>query len=407
MSNRWSERTLGEVSDFQGGSQPPKSQFIDSPSEGYVRLLQIRDFKSDNKAIYIPVSQKNKICSADDIMLARYGASVGQIHRGKGGAYNVALIRTIPDDSIIDRDFYYYYLTSSLFQIPLLKVAGSRAAQAGFSKLDIVDFPISLPSLLNQKRIVAILGEAFAGISQAVVNAEKNLANARELFESYLNNIFAQKGDGWEEKKLGDVADFKNGINYSKSSRGQTISVVGVGDFQNNFYAPVDDLGSVTVDGELNANYEIKKDDILTVRSNGSKALIGRCMLVPQVKQQTSYSGFIIRIRLDGTVIAPKFFLWFMKSKSTVDRLTGDGGGANINNINQKILSALPLRYPCSLREQVEIVELIDEMSAASKKLEFIYQQKLLTLAELKQSILQKAFTGELISDNVLQQVNG
>ena len=70
---------------------------------------------------------------------------------------------------------------------------------------------IPLPSLQEQKRIVAILDEAFAGISLAVANAEKNLANARELFESYLNNVFTQKGDGWEEKNLEDIADFKNG----------------------------------------------------------------------------------------------------------------------------------------------------------------------------------------------------
>ena len=106
----WPTVTLGEICEFQGGSQPPKSQFISEPADGYVRLLQIRDFKSDSKAIYIPESTKNRICSSDDIMLARYGASVGQIHRGKGGAYNVALIKTIPN--IICQVYYSLTATS-------------------------------------------------------------------------------------------------------------------------------------------------------------------------------------------------------------------------------------------------------------------------------------------------------
>ena len=167
MSSEWAYTTLGEVSDFQGGSQPPKSQFVDKPTDGYIRLLQIRDFKRDDKAVYVPVSAKNKVCASDDIMIGRYGASVGQIHRGKAGAYNVALIRTIPNDKVVDRDYLYFYLTSPLFQKPLLEVSTSRSAQAGFSKPDIVGFPFPLPPLPEQKQIVAILDKAFAAIDQA------------------------------------------------------------------------------------------------------------------------------------------------------------------------------------------------------------------------------------------------
>lgn len=86
---------LGSICRFEGGSQPPKSKFVDSPRKGYIRLLQIRDFKSDEKAVYIPDDGKRRRCAEDDIMIGRYGASVGQIHRGKAGTYNVALIKTI------------------------------------------------------------------------------------------------------------------------------------------------------------------------------------------------------------------------------------------------------------------------------------------------------------------------
>jgi type I restriction enzyme S subunit len=93
---------------------------------------------------------------------------------------------------------------------------------------------------------VAILDEAFEGIDRAIANTEKNLANSRELFESYLNVIFTQKGDGWEEKKLGDIATFRNGLNFTKSSKGESIKIVGVKDFQNYFWVQEDQLDSVT-----------------------------------------------------------------------------------------------------------------------------------------------------------------
>lgn len=208
MREGWEIKTLGEVSDFKGGSQPPKSQFISEPREGYIRMLQIRDFKSDARAVYIPNSKKTNACAVDDIMIGRYGASVGQIHRGKTGAYNVALIRTIPNLDRIDRDFFYYFLTSSLFQKPLAEVS-VRGAQNGFSKPDIEPFPIPLPPLAEQKRIVALLDEAFAGIAVALAAASKNLKNARELFETTLNATFTQKGEGWVEEPL---ANFLNKI---------------------------------------------------------------------------------------------------------------------------------------------------------------------------------------------------
>ncbi|OOZ39820.1 hypothetical protein BOW53_10230 [Solemya pervernicosa gill symbiont] len=258
------------------------------------------------------------------------------------------------------------------------------------------NYPIILPPLSMQKRIVAILDEAFAGIDTAIANTDRNLANARELFESYLSSVFTRRGDGWEDKTLGEIAGFKNGLNFNKHSNGQTLPVIGVGDFQKNQYVPIKNLGLATIDGTLDTSYEVKKDDILTVRSNGSKELIGRCMLVPEVEEQTSFSGFVIRIRFDTARIVPKFLLWFMKSNATVKQLTREGGGANINNINQKKLSALPVSYPSSPGEQLEMAQKLDELSLELERLESIYQQKLNSLIELKQSLLQKAISGEL-----------
>ena len=153
LASKWELKKLGEVCSFQGGSQPPKSQFIYEKRDGYVRFLQIRDFKSDKNITYIPESPKNRYCSDDDILLGRYGASVGKVLINKTGAYNVAVMKTIPDEKVLFKRYLFFYFTSNDFQ-NRLEIVSSRSAQNGFSKNDIFDFPILVPPLHQQKQIV-------------------------------------------------------------------------------------------------------------------------------------------------------------------------------------------------------------------------------------------------------------
>ena len=227
----WQTKKLGEICDFEGGSQPPKRNFIFRPQKGYVRFLQIRDFGSDKNITYIPESKKNRLCSENDILLGRYGASVGKILINKKGAYNVAVMKTLPNVKIVNLKYFYYYLISDEFQNRLSKVA-SRSAQAGFSKDDIYNFPVLTPHRIEQKRIVKILDEVFENVNKAKENTEKNLQNSKELFKTYLNDIFKVESDNWLNKKLNEVCDFKSGTTISPLLEKQSgdILYVKVGD---------------------------------------------------------------------------------------------------------------------------------------------------------------------------------
>jgi type I restriction enzyme S subunit len=174
--------SLGELCNFQGGSQPPKSNFIYEPKDGYVRFLQIRDFGSDKNITYIPNSSKNKLCDVNDIMIGRYGASVGKILRGKSGAYNVALIKASPNNKIINKEYFWYYLNSSLFQDDLKKVA-SRSAQNGFGKDDIYNFQVPLPPLATQQNMVTklvALGKEVDVVAHSFIGKSINLSSLRQ-----------------------------------------------------------------------------------------------------------------------------------------------------------------------------------------------------------------------------------
>ena len=106
----WTETTLGKVCKFHGGSQPPKAEFSKECKEGYVRLIQIRDYKTNNHIVYIPKNKAKRFCSSSDVMIGRYGPPLFQILRGLDGAYNVALMKAEPNEKLITKEFLYYFL---------------------------------------------------------------------------------------------------------------------------------------------------------------------------------------------------------------------------------------------------------------------------------------------------------
>lgn len=211
MKEGWEYKKLGEVCDFQGGSQPPKSEWSKEPRDGYVRMLQIRDFTQNatNYIEYVKKSKSLKYCNDDDILIGRYGASVGKILTGLSGAYNVAIIKTIPQE-IVNKHYLKYYFLSPYFQHNLLATSQHRAAQAGFSKEDIFDYKILCPSLSEQLHIVEELDLLSSIIEKkkAQLNELDNMAQSL-FYEMFGDPITNDKG--WEIKKLGEVCEIVRG----------------------------------------------------------------------------------------------------------------------------------------------------------------------------------------------------
>jgi restriction endonuclease S subunit len=298
-------------------------------------------------------------------------------------------------DNKLSNEWLYYYLSREVFRAEGAARMSGAVGHKRVSKEFIKNFPVPIPPLPEQRRIVGILDGAFEGIATAKANAENNLQNAHAIFQSQLQSVFTKRDAGWMEKPLGEITQFKNGLNFNRSSRGQTVPVIGVADFQDKYFVPDSNLETVTIDGILASDYAIQPNDILTVRSNGSKHLVGRCMLVGDIDRVISYSGFIIRIRFDAAKVHPKFLLHFMKCQATRDTLTKGGGGANITNINQKKLSSLHVPLP-QYKKQSEISDVLDAILEETQRLAGIYERKLAALDALKKSLLHQAFTGKL-----------
>lgn len=332
----------------------------------------------------------------DYLAIIKDGAGIGRVSKHPAKSSVVATMQYLIPKEGFDIDFIRYFLEGIDFE---KHKSGSTIPHIYFKDYKSERFPkIPLP---EQQRIVSMLDQAFAAIDKAKANAEQNVFNANELFENSAQGIFTQKGIDWEEKLLGDFAEFRNGINYTKGSKGEKIKIVGVKDFQDSYWVPENDLVEVALDGNINETDLLKEGDILAVRSNGNPQLIGRTLLAGIINEKVSHSGFTIRIRLNSKIVNPNYLCHFMKIQQTRKTLIECGNGVGIRSLNQGSLSSLKIPFPKSLKEQEMIIDKVDSIAEQSQKLKDIYQRKINDLEELKKSILQKAFAGELTRKEV------
>ena len=215
---------LCDVCDFQGGSQPPKNEWSFDLKDGYIRMLQIRDFTQSERVApeYIKITKATKICEVDDILIARYGASLGKVLTGLAGAYNVAIMKTIPDTNVLEKKYLYYYLKSPIFQGFLLNV-GSRAAQAGFNKNDLQDLLIPNITRNEQVEIVGTLERV-----ETVIEARQNeLQKLDDLIKARFVEMFGDpqiNEKGFIKAPMGEylslLTDFSSNGSYKTLDSG-------------------------------------------------------------------------------------------------------------------------------------------------------------------------------------------
>lgn len=388
MKEGWSYKKLGEVCDFEGGSQPPKSEWINHPQDGYVRMLQIRDFtRSRNAEIeYVKISKKIRLCKADDILIGRYGASVGKILTGLAGAYNVAIIKSIPNEELISKAFIKRYFEARSFQSVLLKVCASRAAQAGFSKDDICDTPIPVPPLSEQHSIVSRLDTAFSHIDALKANAEKQLNEARKLFQAELTECMKPK-EGWEEKTLKEVSEIAGEYGLNASSKPfDGVRYLRITDITDFGYLNDDKVSANVEDGKKQD--ELVEGDILFARTG---ATVGKTLVYRKDFGDCLFAGYLIRYRLKKDCILPRFIHYITHSKEYYKWVETNQEAAAQPNISAKKYNMLFIRYP-NIDVQHRIVSHLDSLSSTIRKLEELQQKTLAECDALKQAMLREVF---------------
>jgi type I restriction enzyme S subunit len=305
----------------------------------------------------------------------------------RDAAFNQAIAGVKPNENI-DLKFILFAINSRRFKI-LNQRRGVRQKNLRLAKIKNIALPI--PSLPEQKRIGAILDEAFEGIDRAIATTEKNLANSRELFESYLNAIFIQKGDGWEEKKLGDISEVQSGGTPSRSKSdywGGQIAWYSSGEL-NYLYTTAPER-NITDKGLENSNAKLFSKGSLLIEMYDTAAL-----KMSIRDRKAAFNQAIAGVKSNDKIdlIFILHAINFVKPEILSLRR-----GVRQKNLSLQKIKDIVLAVP-ELQKQQRVVRQLASMREETQRLETIYRQKITALKKLKQSILQKAFTGELTAD--------
>jgi len=383
MKQDWEIKTLKDIgSIFSGNSinaKVKKEKYLNYP-EGFP-YVATKDVGYDSSIDYdngvkIPYFEKElfRIAPKNSVLICAEGGSAGR----KMGRINQdicfvnKLFAITPENETSSKYLFYWYNTDEFqreFKSRLTGLIG------GVSKRKFETIPIPIPPLDEQKRIVAKLDKCFEAIDKARANVGKNLNNAKELFQSQLNQIFSQKGEDWEEKKLGEVCENLDSrrIPITKSKR---VS----GDIP--YYGASGIVDYV-------ADY-IFDEDLLLVSEDGANLLARTYPIAFSISGKTWVNNHAHTLKFDN-IASQKLIEYYLNSIKLDDYVSGMAQP----KLNQKKLNSIPVPYP-SLETQGKTVTQLDELKSQTQSLESNYQQELNALDELKISILQKAFNGEL-----------
>ena len=321
-------------------------------------------------------------------------ANVAQINTYERLAFAQRIIVMQPQSSKIDSTFLKYMLLSNHLRNIILE-KGTGATVQGIKSSLLKKIRISFPPLPEQQRIVSILDQAFATIAKAKENTEKNLQNAKELFESYLYNVFENKGAGWDEKILEDLVDEKCTLSYGIVQPGEEypngLPIIRPTDLTSKFISL---NGLKRIDPKLADGYKRTKlsgyELLLCVR--GSTGVVSIAL---KELEGANVTRGIVPIRFNPVIINQEFGYYLLISNFIQNQIRAKTYGAALMQINIGDLRKIHAPFPKLIEQQV-IVAKLDALSIETKRLESIYQQKLNNLEELKKSLLQKAFSGEL-----------
>lgn len=393
----WQEKTLGEVCDIEIGKTPSRSnmKYWDKQKSTTNIWLSIADLNNDtNKNVYDSNEYLSDI-GANVVKLVKKGTlllsfklTLGRVaFAGKDLRTNEAIAQ-LPIKNDINKFYLYYYL--KFFDYELLLKGDVKVKGKTLNKAKLKLLPVYYPPLPEQERIVAKLDKAFEAIGKAKAIAENNLKNAKELFESSLNKAFTENTNDWEEKTLGEVCEIISGTTPDTSNQ----DFWGKGNY---WVTPAeineDDLYIRKTAREITdlavASCSLCKLPRGTIIFS-SRAPIGK-IAISDVNTLYCNQGF--KNFICSKNIYNKFLYYFLlKNKKYLISL---GKGTTFKEVSKSIVSAVKIRFP-SIPDQQNIVARLDKLHEQTKQLEAVYSQKIKNFDELKQSILKRAFRGEL-----------
>ena len=387
MKKGWEIKKLGDVCEVIAG-QSPEGKYYNDKGEGLPFYQGKKEFSE--KYIGKPTKWTTKVTkeAIENDILMSVRAPVGPINIATQRICIGRGLASIRAGKLINREFLFNFLLKHENEI----VGNTGAVFNSINKTQIGAIPIPTPPLPEQQRIVSILDKAFSAIERSRNNAEQNLKNAKELFESYLQGVFENKGDDWKELTLKEVSqEFSRGKSKhrprgDKSILGGKYPLIQTGDISNS-------------DHWLNTYSNTYNDKGLAQSKLWQKGTVCIAIVGANVAEtailnfDACFPDSVIGIVVNQKKANNEYVEYLLQSFK--DYLKEKGKGTARDNINLATFENQNFPFP-SVQEQKSIVQKLKALSVEIQKLEVVYLQKLNNLEELKKSILQKAFNGEL-----------
>lgn len=248
-----------------------------------------------------------------------------------------------PKADVVDPMFFPFFISSDIFLDEAIRVSvGSLSPTANWKDLRTLEF--DLPSPGKQRELAGILSEA----ESLKGHYRKMLTTCDDVVKSQFVEMFGEPAEnpkGWETSSLTSLGSCKNGMNFKSKESGIELPCLGVGDFKDrSVINDVSEMGRINLDDEPAEGYFLKDGDIVFVRSNGNKELVGRCLAVYPHGEKAVFSGFCIRLRVESDKVRIPYLIWALKQPSMRQQMFGRG--ANVQNLNQKLMAKVDVPIP-------------------------------------------------------------
>jgi type I restriction enzyme S subunit len=400
MSDHWQQVSLAEICSVSAGNSAPQDPayftagtipFFRTSDAGRVKFGTI--YESQDKLNEQGASKLRRY-PAGTILFPKSGASTFLNHRvvlGVEGCVSSHLATIVPNLSHVLPQFLLYALT--------LIDAKDLIQDQSYPSLNlpaIEKISIHLPPIAEQQRIVRLLDDAFKGIAIAKANAEKNLQNARALFENHLQSVFTQGGDEWETKSIGEICTFKRGLTYAKTDEADDSENVVLRAMNIDLATNRLDFSELKyIDNQVVVPDEkkVKSGSLMICMASGSKSHLGKVAFIEE-DYGHAFGGFMGMLT-PSTSVLPRYLFHVMTSGLYKNFIGSMSAGANINNLTFEKLSAFTFPIP-PLTEQQHIVAMLDKIETCTSQLSAAYLAKSRAVESLGVSLLHHAFSGKL-----------
>jgi type I restriction enzyme, S subunit len=378
----WKVKKLGEVCDIKPPKEEARQKLSDADLVSFVPMsdlgIQSKTITLNDNKLLSEVIGSYTYFADNDVLLAKItpcfeNGKLGiaqNLTNGVGfGSSEYIVFRS---KGTIEPEYLFYFLSQDSFRNSGAHVMTGAVGHKRVPKDFIENYPILLPQIPEQKRVVAILDEAFEGIDKAIANAENNLANAHELFESYLQNLDAEK------EPLGNLVDIKTGKLDANAATENG---------QYPFFTCSRDIYKID-------SFAFDCEAILLAGNNA----VGDFNVKHYKGRFNAYQRtYVITINKENRIFYRYLYFQILKS---LKKFKLQSVGAGTKFLKMGMIQGLQIALP-TIEKQQEIIFMLDKLESETQRLEAIYRKKITALNELKQSILQKAFTGELTAATV------